>query len=320
MSQECLHLYDTNDTGTHTKSDISGQPNETLEASFDVTTSSTTHAKTLVEAEIILVLCRVMALLKPHEKVRIEVPPLVLQSPVWFLRLSHTHLSNGIMDLLTIPKSKSMRQSCLNIFTSTTAPNPIELINEKTQRHSGKHKKKSRELKESKVAYAEKALASAIENEGLPKTAAERFLTFISYGNSLPYSTDIEKALDTIFSAAQHLYQEDINCGKNISHKGSLQKAFENVAKSIAQIKSFLEAISSFGIAFMPSQSKKSETKSTAHISQPSYIAVDLGLSSHYHDIVYQAILVQDNFFEEDKPRSHRGFSNKGAKIAEGGR
>eukprot|EP00956_Cyclotella_meneghiniana_P012872 scaffold18327_cov44-Cyclotella_meneghiniana.AAC.2 len=52
---------------------------------------------------------------------------------------------------------------------------------------------------------------------------------------------------------------------------------------------------------------------------QPSYIAVDLGLSSNYHDIIYQAILVQDNFFE-DKRRSYRGFSNKGARIAEGDR
>ena len=51
----------------------------------------------------------------------------------------------------------------------------------------------------------------------------------------------------------------------------------------------------------------------------PSYIAVDLGLSSNYHDIIYQAILVQDNFFE-DKRRSYRGFSNKGARIAEGDR
>ena len=52
---------------------------------------------------------------------------------------------------------------------------------------------------------------------------------------------------------------------------------------------------------------------------QPSYIAVDIGLSSNYHDIIYQAILVQDNFFE-DKRRSYRGFSNKGARIAEGDR
>ena len=126
--------------------------------------------------------------------------------------------------------------------------------------------------------------------------------------------------LDTIFSAAKYLYQAYISSGNNINHKGSSQKALETVAKSIAQIKSFLDAISTFGITFMASQSKKSETKGAAQISQPSYIAVDLGLSSNYHDIIYQAILVQDNFFEEDKPRSYRGFSNKGARIAEGGR
>jgi len=73
--------------------------------------------------------------------------------------------------------------------------------------------------------------------------------------------------LDTIFSAAKHLYQADISSGNNIKHKSSSQKAVETVAKSIAQIKSFLDSISTFGITFMASQSKKSETKGAAQIS-----------------------------------------------------
>lgn len=36
-----------------------------------------------------------MALLKPRERVSIDVPPMTLQSPIWFLRLSHTRLSDG---------------------------------------------------------------------------------------------------------------------------------------------------------------------------------------------------------------------------------
>jgi hypothetical protein len=228
----------------------------------------------------------------------------------------------AIMDLLLVPKTKVMRQIFLNIFTSTMAPNPIELLNERTQRHSGMHKKKSREHKESKVAFVDKCLASAIENEGLPTAVAERFHTFVSHGNSLPYSTDVRKALDTILNASKRLYQTDINSGKNKDTR-SLQRAFEGILKSIYQIKSFLETIESFGINLVATQSKTSGIKGNGQMSHPAYISLDLGLrpgNSYYHDIVYQAILVQDNFYEEDKSRSYRGFSSKGVRIAEGGR
>lgn len=220
-----------------------------------------------------------------------------------------------------MPKSKTIRQVCLSIFTSTTAPNPIELLNERTQRHSGKHKKASRELKESKIAFANSAFKSAVENEALPSTTADRIHAFISYGNSLPYPTDVRKALDVVFSSCKRLYQTDVN-GKNKDHKG-LQRAFEEVVKSISQIKSFLDTIESFGIVLAAAQGKNKTTKRNAQLSHPSYIALDLGLNNgqlHYHGINYQAILVQDNFFEEDKSRSYRGFSTRGVRIAEGGR
>ena len=78
------------DTVYH-ESDAGGQPNARLEASFDIS-SDTFNRRTLMEAEIILVLCRVMSILSPARIV--EAPQLSLQSPVWFLRLSHTQLSD----------------------------------------------------------------------------------------------------------------------------------------------------------------------------------------------------------------------------------
>jgi len=140
------------------------------------------------------------------------------------------------MDLLTVPKSETMRRICLNIFTSTTAPNPIDLLNERTQRHSGKHKKKSRELKESKLAYADQCFATAVMNENIPGRVAERFHAFISYGNSLPYPTDARKALDVIYIASKRLFHADISSGRNNGQKES-QRSFEDIVKSIHRIK-----------------------------------------------------------------------------------
>ena len=226
------------------------------------------------------------------------------------------------MDLLTVPRSNVIRQACLNIFTSTTAPNPIELLNERTQRHSGKHKKKFRELKENKLAFATKCLNSLIENDHLPTSAADRFRAFISVGNSLPYPTNAYKAIDTIFNAAKHLYQTDINSGIDAPPRGS-KRAFEEIAKSISNIKSLLDTLSSFGISLTAPYNNNAGTKRNSQLSNPAYISLDLGLRhdyAHYHGIIYQAILVQDNFFEDDNSRSHGGSSGKGARIAEGGR
>lgn len=70
-----------------------GQPNESIEASFDIVSDASNV--NLMKAETILVLCRVMALLTPLERTTIEAPPITLQSPIWFLRLNHTRLSDG---------------------------------------------------------------------------------------------------------------------------------------------------------------------------------------------------------------------------------
>jgi hypothetical protein len=225
------------------------------------------------------------------------------------------------MDLLTVPRSKTIRQTCLSIFTSTTAPNPIDLFNERTQRHSGRHKKQLREVKDNKIAFAIKAFKSTVEKEGLPPAIVDKFHAFISHGNSLPYPTDVQKALEMVLNASKRIYQSVLN-GKNKDNKSS-QKAFEEIVKSVAQIKSFLHAVEGFGIALVTTKGKGAVSKTNTNMSQPIYISLDLGFhqgDSRYQDITYQAILLQDNFFEEDKSRSYRGFSSRGVRIAEGGR
>jgi hypothetical protein len=74
----------------------SGQPTESLEAAFDIIQDTFNIEPELMEAEAMLVICRVMGLLSPKHDTRIiEVPPIILKSPIWFLRLSHTRLSDG---------------------------------------------------------------------------------------------------------------------------------------------------------------------------------------------------------------------------------
>lgn len=224
------------------------------------------------------------------------------------------------MDLLSLPRSKPIRQACLSILTSTTAPNPIDLLNGRTKRHSGKHKKASRDVHCSKIEFANKAFKCVVENEGLPSTVAERFNAFISHPSRLPYPTDVRKALDVVFNASKFLYQSGFN-GKSNDNKG-LQRAFQEVVKSISQLKAFLESVELFGVVLTETQGKNRSIKNT-QLSHPSYVALDLGLNNgqlHYSGINYQAILVQDNFFAQDKSQNYRGFSTKGVRVAEGGR
>jgi hypothetical protein len=87
--------YDVN-TVYH-ESDAGGHPNESLEATFDIIQDEANAKAEYLEAETILVLCRVMSLLAPptDDARIIQFPPIVLRSPIWFLRLSHTRLADG---------------------------------------------------------------------------------------------------------------------------------------------------------------------------------------------------------------------------------
>lgn len=65
-------------------------PRELHEASFDIIQDEQSLSAQLLEAETIFVLCQVMSLLAPNEEQVLDVPPLSIKSPIWFLRLTHT--------------------------------------------------------------------------------------------------------------------------------------------------------------------------------------------------------------------------------------
>ena len=85
-------------------------------------------------------------------------------------------LSDAIMDLMFLPTSEATRQSCLHIFTVLASCPPLELCNQHGQ--SRKHKRKTREMKQQKM---DKALASAVERDNLPKRSARRLRSFLSH-------------------------------------------------------------------------------------------------------------------------------------------
>lgn len=154
-------------------------PKEMLEASFDIIQDENIAKAEFLEAESILVLCRIMSLLTPKEAKSYELPPFVLHSPVWYLRLTHTRLSDAIMDLMFLPTSDVIRQCCLNLFSSLTACPPSELINQRRQ--TGKHKRKAREMKAERMTLIDTSLEAASISEILPKQSVKRLKVFFSY-------------------------------------------------------------------------------------------------------------------------------------------
>ena len=78
-----------------------------------------------------------------------------------------------------LPTSEVTRQCCLHIFTALASCPPLELCNLRGQ--SGKHKRKTREMKQKNMAFLDKALETAIEHDNLPKRSAKRLRAFLSH-------------------------------------------------------------------------------------------------------------------------------------------
>lgn len=66
-------------------------PKEILEASFDIIQDENIAISEFLEAETILVLCRIMSLLAPLKEDKVlEFSPSVMRCPIWVLRMTHT--------------------------------------------------------------------------------------------------------------------------------------------------------------------------------------------------------------------------------------
>jgi len=242
---------------------------EMLEASFDIVQDTLAVNQPFLEAEALLVLCRVIKILAPLEERSFSLPPFVLHAPVWFLRLSSSRLSDAILDLLFVPNSETMRESIRSIFTTCTACPPIELNNQ--QRNSGKYKKKAREIKANLLEFLDRQLSI---HENLPTETAERVRSFVSNG-SLPYPMHANKALDIILDSASKLHKKDMNSGNNEVKRLS-ENCFREVTRCINQLRQLLKALEALGVT--PTISRNEKVDVNGSLSPPAYISIDLGL------------------------------------------
>lgn len=157
-----------------------------------------------------------------------------------------------------------MRESIRNIFTTCTACPPIELNNQ--QRHSGKYKRKAREIKANLLEFLDRQLSI---HDNLPTNVVERVRMFVSHG-SLPYPMNANKALDVILKSASKVMSSGGDEAKELS-----KNCFQEVKRSVNQLKQLLKAMEALGV--LPAiQNEKVD--GDEHISPPAYISLDLGL------------------------------------------
>ena len=225
------------------------------------------------------------------------------------------------MDLMFIPTSEVARQSCQHILTVLASCSPLELFNQRAQ--SRKHKRKNREIKQQKM---EKALESAVERGNLSKRSAKRIRAFLSH--FLVPQLDANRVLDDIAAAARKIHHADINSSNhNDEVKRLSSNCFREAIRCLNELRRLLKAMEALGIktAVNLNEGETPYNGLQDNLSYPAYISIDLGLRQrrkHYAGRLYfQAMLLQNDFFQEDGETTTNPFLNeKSIRIAEGGR
>lgn len=286
-----------------------GHPREALEASFDVINDDLTARSELFVAETILVLSQVMSILA--DSIPETINESAIKRPYWFLRISHTRLTDSILELCQVPPKDELRRYCYSIFSRCSAPSPHVFQMASKQQYS--MKKEERGAMDPLKQLGE-MLEKATRDYELPREAATRLQIFLSSG-CLPLPSDFYHALDSLQNATKRLRSLD----ENNAVSARKNKKFEDVGKSLRTLRNCMDAMSAIGI--FPLRTKDGE-KSNVH--QPLYVSIDLGLRQkrrHYHgNILYQAILLPDDFHTIRTNDVLFGSAGKGIKIAEGGR
>lgn len=288
-----------------------GHPRESLEASFDIVYEDHSKVRQL-EAETIMVCSEVMNILR-NKKALTNAP--FDGSPLWYLRLNNTRLTDAILDLCGLPSKEAVRRSCLHILTRFVAPPPSKLQHFLLEKPKNTKQQKMRQS--SRTEDLSIALAEAETQWGLPSSALEKFRVFIE--SCLPMSADIYESIEAIKRAITKLRTlEDSQLASK------REKRFEDAVKSLRTVQ---ELVSLLYTTMPPLVTPKKVTQS-ALFNRPLYISLDLGLRQrrkHYHGgMIYQGIVLPCNYFDatpeifEDN-ESIVSPSGRGVKVAEGG-
>jgi len=255
-----------------------GHPVEVLEASFDIVFEDKKVTLGNIEAEVIMVLCQSIA----------SITHATSSTPFWYLRLTHTKLTDSILDLCTVPLNENIRKQALNILTKFSSCPP------------GKYKIKKKD--DSFMQFLTKAM------QDFPAEASTRLKTFLEDCLPLPYK--IDESLDVLQEALNKLKLLDLQS----SIDAKRLKHYKDVAKHLACLRRF-------------SQSLKAIVVCDSNFIQPEYICVDLGLRQqqrHMHgQLFFQAFVLPDDYFHDTSKiyfEENEKLLKTSIKVAEGGR
>jgi hypothetical protein len=237
---------------------------------------------------------------------------------MWYLRLTHTRLSDTILDICGVPQKELLRRTCLRLLTQFTAPPPSKL---------GRLLPMQRKRSNSRYTFKnpKERLAASLENAtrnlGLPDAASSSLKTFI-LGGCFPLPTDISEALETVQSSLMRLRQSE---GKAVDPKRA--RRFEDARKSLKHLNDLTQLLASIGID--PLLGSKN---APGGLSRPIFISLDLGLRqrrANFHGrTLFQCVSLRNNYFEDmdqdnDEPETNDTIlssAGPGVKVAEGGR
>ena len=305
------------------KSLAGGHPRESLEASFDITHENQSIDSVNIEAECILVLCNALMIVAPNRNEKIGNPALD-NSPIWYLRLSHTRLTDSILEVCGVPPNEALRRRCRQIFTQVTAPTTKIALSA-----SRRVKTRDRSRSEGSLGETERGRSDDLEShiaalvdEGLPRPSAGRLRLFFSSGCS-PLPTNLSDAADALLCAVGNLRQLETS----INTDPRRWKRYDDIGRSVKHLKNLNKVLLTIGVSphlngNHHAQNDAAEISQQSAISRPLFICLDLGLRQRrqiYSLLHFQALMIPPSVLHSTS-KSTEGRSDVGVLVAEGGR
>ena len=304
------------------KSICGGHPRTSMEASFDIIQDDSGLKSYFLEAEAIAVASQAMSLL---EIPNLQDLPFGARSPLWYLRLTHTRLADGILDICGI-KEEPLKRLCLRLFTELTAPTPnllCEFIAPPTRRKRSGSRDITHTTKADKL---DEFLKAAIEHHGLTRPAANKLRILLT--NCMPLPLNMNMAIEALKESLASVSKT--HDGKEPDTRWF--KRYEDVRRILNNLEKLAETLESVGIKPL-SDSRMNDASSNSAYNRPLFISLDLGLRQrrkHYHgQLFFQCIAIPSNYFDSFRPSDAElcisndtilASSGKGIKVAEGGR
>lgn len=287
-----------------------GQPRENREASFDIVHDDPGINGTYLEAEVLLVVSQLMKAVEPKTPTQLPNGP---KAPLWYLKLTNTRLSDAILDLCGI-RGEILRSQCLKLISDLSAPGPSSLV------HSFDHHKRKRSMSrgesglKSNAEKLEDFIAQAKSNYGLSSSASNRFRSFLRSCSPLPVNIN-----DAIISVKEAI--EKMSKNHDQQEEARSLRRLEDAGRVIRHLERLMKHLHAIGFPSTPQAASSTPEYAVSH---PFFMSLDLGMRQkrkQYHGgLLFQAIAIPSNFFDQNRDRTTDEMDKIGMKIAEGGR